>query len=153
MSGVADRDWFRTDEACPLLLVPLSEEEEPPEEAMVASAEAPPQPRKPKDDPWTQQRVPSWRPLLTPQSVMAILFAIGAVAITIGLSIRSARRAAPRRKGKRGTRERRRPQVEANDVFQRKVQYDGDGTPDANSGCKIKDANVGTRRFPRRSLR
>ncbi|KAK7233308.1 aminophospholipid transmembrane transporter [Aureococcus anophagefferens] len=54
---------------------------------------------------------------------MAALFAMGAVSITIGLSIRS---------------------VQADQIFQQKEQYDGDGTPDRNAACKIKEANAGT---------
>ena len=84
-------------------------------------AEAPAS-RRPAPSPWTQQKVPSFQPLLTPRNIMAVLFATGAVFITIGLSIRS---------------------VQAEQIFQQKVQYDGDGTPDRNSGCKIKSANAG----------
>ena len=83
----------------------------------------PPASRRPDPSPWTQQKVPSFNPLLTPKNIMAALFAMGAVSITIGLSIRS---------------------VQADQIFQQKEQYDGDGTPDRNAACKIKEANAGT---------
>mmetsp|Transcript_23207 Transcript_23207/g.69513 ORF Transcript_23207/g.69513 Transcript_23207/m.69513 type:complete len:380 (-) Transcript_23207:31-1170(-) len=76
--------------------------------------------RKPADTAWSQQKIPSYAPLLTPASISAIIFGIGAVCLTIGLSVRS---------------------VQVNDMYQRKVQYDGDGTPSENRACKIEDAN------------
>lgn len=40
---------------------------------------------KPLDTPFRQQRLPAWRPLLTPQNVIPILFCIGLVFVPLGI--------------------------------------------------------------------
>ena len=75
------------------------------------------------DNPWYQQKVPAYQPLLTPIKIAWILFGTGIVFIIIGLSVRS---------------------VNTNDIFTRKVQYDGDGTPSANKNAARKRADTNT---------
>ena len=80
-------------------------------------------PNKPADNAWYQQKVPAYQPLLTPIKIAWILFGTGIVFIIIGLSVRS---------------------VNTNDIFTRKVQYDGDGTPSANRECRTETADTNT---------
>ena len=80
-------------------------------------------PNKPSDNAWYQQKVPAYQPLLTPIKIAWILFGTGIVFIIIGLSVRS---------------------VNTNDIFTRKVQYDGDGTPSANRECRTETADTNT---------
>ena len=69
-------------------------------------------PNKPLGNPWYQQKVPAYQPLLTPIKIAWILFGTGIVFIIIGLSVRS---------------------VDPTAIFTRTVQYDGAGTPSAAS--------------------
>ncbi len=80
-------------------------------------------PNKPANNPWYQQNVPAYQPLLTPIKIAWILFGTGIVFIIIGLSVRS---------------------VNTNDIFTRKAQYDGDGTPSENRACKTEAADTNT---------
>ena len=80
-------------------------------------------PNKPANNPWYQQKVPAYQPLLTPIKIAWILFGTGIVFIIIGLSVRS---------------------VNTNDIFTRKAQYDGDGTPSENRACKTEAADTNT---------
>ena len=68
-----------------------------------------------------REEVPAYQPLLTPIKIAWILFGTGIVFIIIGLSVRS---------------------VNTNDIFTRKVQYDGDGTPSANRECRTETADT-----------
>mmetsp|Transcript_18996 Transcript_18996/g.58527 ORF Transcript_18996/g.58527 Transcript_18996/m.58527 type:complete len:415 (+) Transcript_18996:143-1387(+) len=76
--------------------------------------------RRPKEDAWRQQKVPAWRPLITRDVVTATFFVVGLIAMAMGWILKS---------------------VESQQVYQRKIQYDGS---DADVGdCKIHRANAG----------
>lgn len=76
--------------------------------------------RRPKEFPWRQQGIPAFRPLITRDVVTTTFFVVGLISMAMGWILKS---------------------VQQNDVFQRKVQYDGNGAD--LSDCKIHDANMG----------
>lgn len=100
---------------------PRTEESSPPEAAATTTPEDE-APNKPSANPWYQQKVPAYQPLLTPLKIAWILFGAGVVFISIGLAVRS---------------------VNRDQIFTRKVQYDGKGTPSENSACRIKESDEG----------
>lgn len=77
--------------------------------------------KKPKDTPFTQQTMSAWRPILTPQWVIAVFFFIGILFIPIGSSIQSA----------------------SDDIIEHKHKYDGEDSD--SSACKITSQNQATR--------
>jgi len=76
--------------------------------------------RRPKGSLWRQQEIPAFRPLLTRERVSWTFCVVGLVAMAVGWGLKA---------------------VQSDDVYQRKVQYDGSGAD--LSDCKIARANEG----------
>ena len=77
---------------------------------------------RPEDTPLTQQRLPSWQPIMTPRVARASFAALGAPLLALGVALFVTSR---------------------DDAVELALTYDGAGASAAAAGCHIDAANAG----------
>lgn len=79
--------------------------------------------RRPKDDPFRQQKMRMWQPIMTPTKVVALFIAIGICFVPAGMSLLS----------------------QSNALFQSMLTYDGANPSPGINSCSITKQNAGAK--------